>query len=192
MIPLYNLLVSLYLGFIIDGVKKMRKLLSVILLGVLAFLLHSCGEVVPIYSKIEKVPEYTLHFADQPIEFIIKLDAPEPVVPTRLELTIECDKSTFNRETLPLMVILEGPDHDLVEYPIEVPIIENGEWLGEMDDNQVDVKIIYEAIDLLELESPAKYSLKVYGNDDKEEQIFGVIKLGVRLYLYDIEREGED
>lgn len=147
---------------------------------------------MPIYSKTQKVPELTLHFADQPVVFTIKTDAPEEMIQSRLELTLQIDQSTFKRDELPLMLILEGPDLDLVEYEISVPIKLDGEWLGEMDDNQVDVQIVHEAIEFLELRSPAKYSLKVFANDDKEQQIFGVIKIGARLYLYDIEDEEEE
>ena len=140
----------------------MRKLAWITVLGLLfAYLLGGCGEIVPIYSKIHKVPDLTLHFADQPVEFSIKTDAPEPVLQTRLELTVYCDKSTFKQESLPLMLILEGPDLDLQEFAVSVPVMKDGEWLGEMDDNQVDVRIVHDAIELLDLQSPGKYTLKV-------------------------------
>ncbi|MEZ4688608.1 MAG: hypothetical protein R3B47_21850 [Bacteroidia bacterium] len=167
----------------------MQKL-SWVLLGLffVASLLCSCGEIVPVYSRIQKVPEYTLHFADQPVEFKISTDAPEPVMATRLEINLQIDQSTFKRESLPLMLILEGPDLSLEEFPVTIPVREGDTWLGETNENQVDVNVTFEAIPYLELDSPAKYSLKVFGNDDKEQQIFGVVKIGLRLYLH----EGEE
>lgn len=168
--------------------KVSRGLLG---LFILASLLYGCGEIVPIYSRIQKVPEYTLHFADQPVEFKISTDAPEPVLATRLELNLQIDQSTFKREKLPLMLILEGPSLSLEEFPIEIPVREGETWLGETNENQVDVNVTFDAIPYLELESPGKYSLKVFGNDDKEQQIFGVVKIGVRLYLHEAE-EADD
>lgn len=154
-------------------------------------LLSGCGEIVPIYSRIQKVPKYTLHFSDQPVEFKISTDAPEPLLATRVELSLQIDQSTFKRENLPLMLILEGPDLSLVEYPVEIPIRDGETWLGETNENQVDVNITFEAIPYLEIDSPAKYSLKVFGNDDKEQQIFGVVKIGVRLYLFESEEASD-
>lgn len=152
------------------------------LFGLVCALCVSCNEVVPIFVDSQDPPNGTIFYADQPLEFSIRTDAPASEIDTRVSITIVCDKTLFTREELPLMLIWEGPNIELKEVPISIPVRVGEKWLGNPAETDADQAIVFAEIPSLVLQTPTRYSLKIYGDDDKQEKIFGVMRVEVRLF----------
>lgn len=149
--------------------------------GLLLLLMHSCGDISPVWKGAAKLDTLTLYFSE-PLEFDIRFNHPEPELETMLELAITYDQG-INLGSLPLFLTIEDEEtHTVREFSIEVPLREEGQWLGYPEENGVDMTVSYIAIQELTLKSDQTYQLKIFANDEESEKIYGIIEVVARLY----------
>lgn len=160
---------------------KFRSLSVVFVTLFILLLSHGCGGITPVWKGEAKLDTLTLFFSE-PVEFEIKFTHPEEELPTRLELSITYDPG-INRERLPLYLTIEdNENHQVQEFDNSVTLKENGQWLGEKEENQVDYTLTYDAIDELTIKPSQTYEMKIFSNDEESEKIYGIIKVVARLY----------
>ncbi|TAE47657.1 MAG: hypothetical protein EAZ89_17255 [Bacteroidetes bacterium] len=87
----------------------------------------------------------------------------------------------ISRNNLPLFLVIEDKEHNVQEFPTNIILKENNQYLGKVQDNEIDVVIIHLAVPDVTLKNGA-YSLKIYSNDDKDQKIFGVVQINVRMF----------
>jgi hypothetical protein len=142
-----------------------------------------CGDIVPVWSGEAALQEQTLYFTENPLEFPVDIDVKDSLVNLRLELQVTYYQG-IGRESLPLFLILEDKDHNIIEHTTDILLKVENEWLGIQEKNEIDYSITHNAIPDISL-LPGKYSLKIYANDEKAEKIYGVVRIIARFYRYE-------
>lgn len=151
--------------------------LSLMILG------SGCSDIVPVWSGETVLKEQTLRYTEDPVEFVVDIDVADSIVSLRLELQITYYQG-IGREDLPLFLILEDAQHNIIEHTTDIQLKSENEWLGVQEKNEIDYTLLHNAIPDISLR-PGKYSLKIYANDQKNEQIFGIVKIVARFYRYE-------
>ena len=138
-----------------------------------------CGEIRPIWKGTAKLEGYTMYFSE-PCEYTVDLTRYTTPLQTRLELVVTYYVGT-TRTSLPLFIVLEDSQHDLQEYATTVVLKENGTWLGDPEENEIDYSLTHTAVPALELK-PDTYRLRIYANDEEAEKVTGVVQITARLF----------
>jgi hypothetical protein len=153
-----------------------------------------CGDIVPVWSGEATLKGQTLHFTEGPLEFPVDIEVKDSIVNLRLELQVTYYQG-IGRDNLPLFLILEDKDHNIIENTTDIQLKAENEWLGIQEKNEIDYTITHNAIPDISL-APGKYSLKIYANDEKAEKIYGVVRIVARFYRYEDgladEEEGDE
>ena len=131
--------------------------------------------------------DYTLYYSDQPREFQIDISDQNSGQELRLELALTY-YTGLGRNEIPLYMVLEDEHTNVQEFQTDIPIKSEGAWQGVADENEIDYTVTHTAIPSIKLEK-GTYSLKLYANDDKEEKIYGVVRIAARLYNKDLPQE---
>ena len=146
------------------------------------FLAGGCADIRPIWVGQAELDTLTLYFSE-PVEFQIRFSHPEPEVNTALEFALTYDQS-INQSSIPLFMTLEDREtHRVTEYKADLLIKQDGQWLGYPVGNEVDYTVNQIVLKDLSLKPGQNYTLKIFANDEEEEEIYGIIRLGARLYL---------
>lgn len=153
--------------------------------GVALALLASCTDAVPVWKGQVSIENLYLKY-NQPCEFEMDLGHLKDTLRSRMEIQLTYDPG-INRDELPIYIVFEDDSHNLVEYPSTIFLKENNRWIGEPEPNEVDISLTQIAIPDLMVE-PRKYHLKLYANDQDSAQIYGVVRVGLRLF----EHEGDN
>lgn len=148
-----------------------------------------CSDIVPVWSGTATLEEQTLHFTEDPLEFNVVIDEPDSLVNLRLELQVTYYQG-IGRGNLPLFLILEDAQHNIIENTTDILLKSEDEWLGIQEKNEIDYTITHNAIPDISL-LPGTYSLKIYANDEQAEKIFGVVRMVARFYRFE-DGLGED
>lgn len=94
----------------------------------------------------------------------------------------------LGRNEIPIYMVLEDAKTNVQEFQTNIPIKSSGAWQGVPDENEIDYTITHTAIPSLTLEE-GTYSLKIYANDDKEEKIYGIVRIAARLYNREVPQD---
>ncbi len=155
----------------------------------LLIVLPACQEAVPVWSAEKQIENLVLKF-NQPLEYRVDLTRLKDTVNTRMEMELIYDPG-IGRSDLPLFVVFEDDSHNIVEYPSIIHLKENNAWMGEPQPNEVDMALTQVAIPEMKL-LPRKYVLKIYANDQDSTQIYGVIRMGIRIFENKEEKKEEN
>ncbi|MEL6195048.1 MAG: hypothetical protein AAFR66_23525 [Bacteroidota bacterium] len=168
-----------------------RSLLTQVVSSIicLSFLLTiaSCGDLVPVWRGEIILSDYTLYYSDLPREFEIDISDQNAGQELRLELELTY-YTGLGRNELPIYMVLEDENTNVQEFQTDLVIKADGSWQGIPDENEIDYTITHTAIPSIILEN-GKYSLKLYANDDKEEKIYGIVRIAARLYNKEVPEE---
>ncbi|RMG66502.1 MAG: hypothetical protein D6722_14910 [Bacteroidetes bacterium] len=154
-----------------------RAYSTLLLLSLLSW--AGCGDVRPIWKGTVSLEGYTMYFSE-PCEYQVDLTRYSDTLAADLELVITYYVGT-TRQDLPLFIVLENSRHDLQEYAIHIPLKENGQWLGQPEENEIDYYLTHLAVSDLRL-APDTYTMRIYANDDKTEKVYGVVSITARLF----------
>jgi len=91
----------------------------------------------------------------------------------------------LERTDLPLNIVFENIKNT-EKFPLEfdkiiIPLKIEDKWQGKQEEYETDYTLTHVAIPSVKL-PPGKYRMKIYANDAKAEKIYGVVKIGARLY----------
>ncbi|MEM9933230.1 MAG: hypothetical protein AAF824_06450 [Bacteroidota bacterium] len=155
----------------------------------LSFLLTipSCGDIVPVWRGEIILSDYTLYYSDLPREFEIEITDQNAGQELRLEMALTY-YTGLGRNEIPIYMVLEDAKTNVQEFQTNIPIKSSGAWQGVPDENEIDYTITHTAIPSLTLEE-GTYSLKIYANDDKEEKIYGIVRIAARLYNREVPQD---
>lgn len=148
-----------------------------------------CSDIVPVWTSSLKIPDMTLHYS-KPIEFSFQVSG-EANKARAYYLELDLTYYTpIGRNDLPLEIIIENT-LDMEKFPQEfhpvIPLKADDKWLGKQEDYETDYTLTYVAIPSVKLK-PGSYKIKIFANDSKNEKIFGVVRVSVRLF----ENEAEE
>lgn len=162
------------------------KIKSLFFLLTYMLLLTSCTDIVPVWSSTQKLADMTLYYS-KPVEFTdITITVGEEKKPKDFYLELDITYYTpIGRTDLPLNIVFENVKNT-EKFPYEfdkiiVPLKVEDKWQGKQEDYETDFTLTYIAIPSVKI-PPGTYRMKVYANDAKSEKIYGVVKIGARLY----------
>jgi|GEM_PF-3556730 len=159
----------------------MRKLSYFIIYALsVATLLTGCGDIVPVWVGEIILEDHTLYYTDLPRELDMVLESEEALMDLRLELEVTY-YAGMKRSQLPIFIAIEDGQNPAKIQSTKIKLKENGEWIGERHENEIDYILTHEAISSIKLK-PGKYKMKIYANDEEAEKIVGVIKIIARMY----------
>ena len=139
----------------------------------------SCGDIRPLWKGEKKLDNYELYYSE-PCEFKVNLGMLQKEVNGMLELVITYYVG-ITRNNLPLFIVLEDEEHNVSEYTTNVLLKDEGEWMGLPEKNEIDYTLTHIAIPEIKIK-PGNYTMKFYANDDKEEKVYGIVKITARFY----------
>lgn len=144
--------------------------------------LTGCGDLVPVWVGTAKLDDYTLYHNDTPCTFVVDVpNTPEARQTLSLELEVTYYASGIGRSDLPLYIAIENERKEVQEFKTNVLLNVDGNWLGTLEENDVDYTLSHVAIPALRL-PPGKYSMKLFTADPKADKVVGVIKVTARLF----------
>lgn len=141
--------------------------------------LAGCGDITPVWKDMCKLNNSTLYYSE-PCEFTFEVTKGNPEFHGAIELAVTYYLG-ISRNNLPLFLVIEDKEHNVQEFPTNIILKENSQYLGKVQDNEIDVVIIHLAVPDVTLKN-GSYSLKIYSNDDKDQKIFGVVQINVRMF----------
>lgn len=163
------------------------KFKNIFYFSVLVLLLSSCTDIVPIWSATQNMQDLTLYYS-KPVEFNdIEIKVGEEKKPEDFYLELDITYYTpIGRTDLPLSIVFENTVNT-EKFPFEfdkvlIPLKIEDKWQGKQEEYETDYTLTHIAVPSVKL-PPGKYRMKIYSNDAKSEKIYGVVKIGARLYI---------
>lgn len=162
--------------------QTLRFKAILLLLAATTLVLAGCGDLVPVWVGTVKLDDYTLYHNDTPCTFTVNVpDTPDARQPLSLEMELTYYASGIGRSDLPLYIAIENEHKEVQEFSTNVLLNIDGNWLGTLEENDVDYTLSHVAVPSLKL-APGKYSMKLFTADPKSEKVVGVIKITARLF----------
>lgn len=164
----------------------MQKKINAFLL-VSLWLVMSCTRLTPTWSDTVSIPSETMYYR-KPLAFnTVTIAGEDPKKAQNYYLELDVTYYTqISRDSLPIDIYFEKVNNaeDFPhEFKCKIPLRINGEWQGKMEDYETDYTLTSIVIPQFAL-MPGKYIMKIYAADEKTEKIYGVVKVGARMFAY--------